>query len=342
VARKKKSSTSEARINQPVEQIPVVTPEIEDGYNGMVKRLVCLGCQRVFYLTETDYQSLHPTHCHTCSTKLVAEYEARRQQELTEQEQKAKGEIILALLADLAPKDTPEEAFVRGLAETNFKKDWNYGYHMLLCVPHHTEQMRTWHVVLTKEEENPKRSVHIRLLLIEWSKNCHMYLPYSKSIHYEKSLETRLEEIDRLIEREPTQPGCYDVKADLLVKLGEDQQALLWYDRAMELGTPNAYRYSRKGDVLARLDRAGEAMECYEKAISLEPDGIFGYTHKARLLEQLGRGEEALALYDAFITAHPSDLQGYLQKAMWFTKHDKYDEAHQIHLQGKLAAQKAD
>jgi tetratricopeptide (TPR) repeat protein len=342
MVRKKKLSAGEAINEEAVEKAPVITPEIEDGYNGMVKRLVCSACQRVFYLTETDYHSLHPTHCHTCSIKLVAEYEARRQQELTEQEQKAKDEIILAVIADSMKQDTPEEAFVRGLVETNFKKDWNYGYKMLLCVPHHTEQIRTWHVVLTKQEENPKRSIHIRLLLIELSKNCHMYLPYDKSIFYEKSLEAQLEEIDRLIEREPTKSGYYEMKADTLVKLGEDQQALLWYDRAMELDAPSAYRYCSKGDVLARLDRAGEAMEYYEKVISLEPDDIVGYTHKARLLEQLGRGEEALALYNAFITAHPSDLQGYLQKARWYIKHDKFEEARQIHLQGKLAAQKAD
>jgi tetratricopeptide (TPR) repeat protein len=341
VTKKKGQPINGASIDQPVEQIPVVTPEIEDGYNGMVKRLVCLCCQRVFYLTEADYRSLHPTHCHTCSTRLVTEYEARRQQEQTEQEQKAKGEIFLALLADLAKKDTPEEAFVRGLVESNFKKDWNYGYTMLLCVPCHTEQMRMWRVVLTKQEENPKRSIHIRLLLIEWSKNCHMFLPYSKSIHYERCLEEQLEDIDRLIEQEPTKSGFSEMKADTLVKLGEDQKALLWYDRAMELDIPNAYRYCSKGDVLARLDRAGEAMVCYEKVISLKPDDSIGYARKARLLEQLGREDEALALYDAFIAAHPFDHRGYLEKAMWFINSDKYDEAHQIHLQGKLAAQKA-
>jgi len=344
VSRKKKLPTNEpeSRPEPEPEKVPVVTPEIEDGYDGIVKRLVCLGCQRVFYLTDSDYHSLHPTHCHTCSTKLVAEYEARRQQELAEQEQKAKDEIILAVAADTMIQDTPEEAYVRGLVETKFKRDWNYGYKMLLCVPHHTEQMKTWSVVLTKQEENPKRSIHIRLLLIEWSKNSHMYLPYSKSIYYEKSLEAQLEEINGLIEREPTQSRFYEMKADTLVKLGEDQQALFWYNRAMELDAPNAYRYCREGDVLAHLDRAGEAMECYEKAISLEPDGINGYTYKARLLEQVGRDEEALALYDAFITAHPSDLQGYLQKARWFIKHDKFEEARLIHQEGRLASGKTD
>lgn len=342
MGRKKKLPASDEESRPEPENVPVVTPEIEDGYNGVVKRLACLGCQRIFYLTEADYQLLHPTHCHMCSQKLVAEHEAKRQQEITEQEQKAKDEILLAVLADLAKKDTPEEAYVRKLVETNFKKDWNYGYKMLMCFPRPIEKGRMWNVVLTKEEENPKRSIHIRLLLIELAKNSHMYLPYSKSIFYEKSIEAELEEIDRLIEQEPTKAGYYDMKADKLVKLGEDQQALLCYERTMELDAPKAHHYCSKGAVLARLDRAGEAMECYEKAISLEPDGIFGYTHKARLLEQLGRGEEALALYDAFITAHPTELEGYLQKAMWYIKQDKFEEAREVHLQGRLAAQKAD
>ncbi len=342
MGRKKELPVSGEEIQPESEKIPVVTPEIEDGYDGVVKRLVCLGCQRIFYLTDADYQVLHPTHCHMCSQKLVAEYETKRQQEITEQEQKVNGEIILALLADLTKKDTSEEAYVRKLVETNFKTDWKYGYKMLMCFPSHTEEMRAWRVVLTKGEENPKRSIHVRLLLIEFAENSHMYLPYSKSIIYEKSAEAELEEIDRLIEQDPTKAGHYEMKADKLVKLGEDQQALLYYERAMEMAVPDAYRYCRKGDVLARLDRTGEAMDCYEKAISLEPDDVFGYSHKARLLDQLGRGEEALALYDAFIETHSTDLQGYLQKAMWYIKQDKFEEAREIHLQGRLAAQKAE
>jgi tetratricopeptide (TPR) repeat protein len=340
--RKKELPASDVESGPEPEKTPVVTPEIEDGYNGVVKRLVCSSCQRVFYLTEADYQSLQPTHCHTCSTKLVAEYEARRQQEITEQEQQAKDEIILAVAADFVKKDTPEEAFVRKHVETKNKKDWNYGFKMLMCFPRHNEKGRAWDVTLTKQEENPKRSIHIRQFLIELDEHCYFHLPYSKHVLYEKSREAQLDEIERAIEREPAQPYYYGAKADTLAQLGEDQQALLWYDRALERDASNAHRYCSKGKVLARLDRAGEAMLYYEKAISLQPDDIIGYSSKARLLEQLGRDEEALALYNAFIEAHPTNLEGYLQKAMWYIRHDKFEEARTIHLQGKLAAQKAD
>ena len=344
MARRKKLSTSETVTDQPVENVPIVTPEIEDGYDGVVKRLVCLDCQRVFYLTDADFQSSHSTYCHACSIKLVAWYEAKRQKEATEQ--KEKDEIILALVADLQKplEDTPEEAFVRGLVETKCKKDWNYGYKMLMCFSRHDERGRTWDVVLTKDEENPKRSIHVRQLLIEWSENCHMYLPYSKSIFYETDREAvnRVKAMDSAIERHPNEPACYRAKADALVQLGEDQQALQYYDKAIELDASNIFSYCGKGDVLVHLDRAGEAMECYEKAISLEPDDISGYIHKARLLKELGRDEEVLALYDAFIAAHPTSLEGYLQKAMFYISHDKYEEARKIHLEGKLAVWEAD
>jgi DNA-directed RNA polymerase subunit RPC12/RpoP len=76
MARKKKPETSETATSLPVgsvEVVPIVTPEIADGYTGTVKRLICMGCQRVFYVTEADYRSLHPIQCHSCSTKLLAE-----------------------------------------------------------------------------------------------------------------------------------------------------------------------------------------------------------------------------------------------------------------------------
>jgi tetratricopeptide (TPR) repeat protein len=338
--RKKKPSPSVAITDQPVESVPVVTPEIADGYNGIVKRLVCAACQRIFYLTEADYHALHPTHCHPCSTRLVADDEAKRQQEITEQEQQIKRDIVMAIFADLNKPldDTPEEAFVRARVETKSKADWKYGFKMLLCVPHHSENGRMWHVVLTKDEEHPHRSIHVRLLLIEISENFHMFLPYDKSIYDGEKPKPTMEALEQAIEREPTRASAYTAKAERLVELGEDQQALQWYDQALALEA-SIYTYCSKGDVLARLDLTGEAMTCYEQAISLEPDDTYGYTHKARLLEHLGREEEALALYDAYIAAHPTDLKGYLRKALFYASQDRYEEARQIHAQGKLAAQ---
>lgn len=343
MAENPKITSHDTRNERSQEKAYVVTPEIEDGYNGIVKRLVCLNCQSVFYLTDADYQSLRPDHCHACSKKLVAQYEAKRQQEMSEEEQNANEEIYLAILADLMKpfKDTPEEAFVREHVETQNKKDWKYGFKMLRCAALPVEGKRAWSVVLTKREENSKESIHVDLMFMEWNKHCYIYFPYGKRVFYETSIEERLEKIDRRIQEEPTLPMHYSMKADKLVERGDDRQALEYYDKAIELEDPNIYHYCCKGEVLVRLGCQGEAMDCFEKAISLEPDDLNAYIHKAGLLDRLGRDEEAFALYDGYIAAHPTDLRGYLQKARFYFFHDQYEEARLTHMQGKRASQKA-
>jgi tetratricopeptide (TPR) repeat protein len=339
MARKKKPETSETATSLPVgsvEVVPIVTPEIADGYTGTVKRLICMGCQRVFYVTEADYRSLHPIQCHSCSTKLLAEYVAKKQQEKTEQEKKARGEIVRALVDDSLKTltDTPEQTFVRAMVETNIKSDFKYGYKMLMCIPHHSEKGRSWDVTMTKQKEHPKASTHIRFFLIELSKTdevgAYFYLPYDKTTYYETTVEEEIMKLDAAIERHPTEAIRYALKAEKLAEIGDTEQALQWFDKAITLSPSSSYTYSQEGALLERLERTGEAMQSYEKVISLEPDDVNGYAQKARLLDKLGREDEALALYDGFIAAHPTDLQGYVQKAMWYISHNQYEKAQEV------------
>ncbi len=44
-----------------------VTPEISDGYEGVVRKLVCLDCQNPFYIAKDDYERIYPQCCHACS-----------------------------------------------------------------------------------------------------------------------------------------------------------------------------------------------------------------------------------------------------------------------------------
>jgi hypothetical protein len=89
MARKQPSTNAEPPQAQ--EKAPVITPEIEDGYAGIVKRLFCSICQHVFYMTDADYQTMPPSVCHDCSMKAFREYEEKQRQELTARERKRHG-----------------------------------------------------------------------------------------------------------------------------------------------------------------------------------------------------------------------------------------------------------
>ena len=41
-------------------KIMEVTPELSDGYEGVVRKLVCLYCLKPFYIARDDYERIHP------------------------------------------------------------------------------------------------------------------------------------------------------------------------------------------------------------------------------------------------------------------------------------------
>ncbi|GCE04709.1 hypothetical protein KDAU_20380 [Dictyobacter aurantiacus] len=208
MARKRKPPTTTDEKTLEQEKAPVVTPEIEDGYDGIVKRLVCSTCHQTFYVTDADHKVLNPQACHDCSTKIFQDY----QQKLKEQE---------ILKADLEEAEkwkkileerersmyTADEWWVKTHVEEKMdKKSWNYGYKMLYCEECPCEKGRYWRVRIYKSDERSRTSTRIHLLLWKWDEHVIMYLPLWKDNYpydpqaWKKSLDERFPE---LLETDP-------------------------------------------------------------------------------------------------------------------------------------------
>lgn len=91
-------SVNTDHLPQEQEKAPVITPEIEDGYDGVVKRLSCSVCQHVFYVIDADYQALSPTACHDCSTKLLQDHQQRVKEEEIWQVEMNKAKAYIKIL----------------------------------------------------------------------------------------------------------------------------------------------------------------------------------------------------------------------------------------------------
>ena len=50
--------------------------------------------------------------------------------------------------------------------------------------------------------------------------------------------------------------------------------ALKYYDKAIELNPNNIYAFINKGNALAKLGKNEEALRCYDKAIDLNPKEV--------------------------------------------------------------------
>ena len=49
-----------------------VTPELGDGYEGVVRKIVCLDCQKPFYIAKDDFERIQAQYCHACSLQRIS------------------------------------------------------------------------------------------------------------------------------------------------------------------------------------------------------------------------------------------------------------------------------
>jgi len=97
----------------------------------------------------------------------------------------------------------------------------------------------------------------------------------------------------------------WDIKGVSLVNLGLKNQALVCYNRAIEMSRNYPYAWSNKGVVLNELGRNEEAVACYDQAIEISPHDERTWSNKANALHALGQDDDALGCCERAIALNP-------------------------------------
>ncbi len=97
-------------------------------------------------------------------------------------------------------------------------------------------------------------------------------------------------------------------------RLGGYEEALAYYDRALELDSQNSAAYRYKGSALDALGRYVEALECYDRALELDSGNCIVYFNKGNSLELLGRHKEAFRHYSKAMDLDPVSVYNYIMK----------------------------
>jgi len=72
-------------------------------------------------------------------------------------------------------------------------------------------------------------------------------------------------------------------------KDGNNENALIEYDKALETDPKHVSAWNNKGIVLSRLKRFEEAISCYDKAIELNPEYANAWYNKANALRNFAQ-----------------------------------------------------
>ncbi|MCK4970844.1 MAG: tetratricopeptide repeat protein, partial [Thermoplasmata archaeon] len=84
------------------------------------------------------------------------------------------------------------------------------------------------------------------------------------------------------------------------------EQAIAFYDKAIELNNNFDDAWNNKGNVLDDMGKYEDAIACYDKAIEINPNYEVAWNNKGYALGMLKRVEEAIECYDKAIEIKPN------------------------------------
>ena len=131
---------------------------------------------------------------------------------------------------------------------------------------------------------------------------------------------------DKALELDPNNEFTWSSKAHCFRKLKLYEEAIVWYDKALELDPNNEIFWFFKARCFEELKLYEEAIEAMNKAKNIDPTNV-GFWHKLGDYSYfLGRYEEALAYYDESLKHNPSKFEieaTTMMKAIVYNKLNK-------------------
>jgi tetratricopeptide (TPR) repeat protein len=79
-------------------------------------------------------------------------------------------------------------------------------------------------------------------------------------------------------------------------------EAIKWYDKAINLDINNSEAWFDKGCALGQQKKYNEAIECYDKALAIKPDYVDALNNKGWTLSKMKKYNEAIECYDNAFT----------------------------------------
>ncbi|WP_445250761.1 tetratricopeptide repeat protein [Microcoleus sp. OTE_8_concoct_300] len=132
---------------------------------------------------------------------------------------------------------------------------------------------------------------------------------------------------DRALELDANYQLVWANRGNVLDNLKRYDEALVSYDRALELDANYQWFWCMRGNVLENLKRYEEALESYDLAIELDANYQLAWALRGFLLENLKRYEEALVSYDRALELDANDKLAWSWRGDVLDNLKRYEEA---------------
>lgn len=163
--------------------------------------------------------------------------------------------------------------------------------------------------------------------LITCDANSFRIIKRADKFYDSEKYQEAVEYYDKALEINPTVDEIYYRKGTALDNLGQYEKAIACYNKAIEINPLDDTFYSSKAYSLDCLCKYQEAILCYDEAIELNPRESIYYYNKGYSLFQSEKFEEALECFDKAIMINCNDKEAYVYKAQALEELSRYEES---------------
>jgi tetratricopeptide (TPR) repeat protein len=139
--------------------------------------------------------------------------------------------------------------------------------------------------------------------------------------------EDAIMEFDKAIELKPGFTEAWTGKGIAVGNLGRIDESLELFNKAIKINPDDVEAWYQKGFALGKLERFEEALKAFKKVIAVKPDDTKPWVSKGVVLGYLGRHEEALEAYKEVIKRSPDDYEIWFRKGITLGYLGRHGEA---------------
>lgn len=155
----------------------------------------------------------------------------------------------------------------------------------------------------------------------------HEYFRGGAAHYLANDKEDQTRRIELALAIQPDDPFLMRALAISLSNNSHDEEALAWFDRALEKNPLDYVAMRRKGVSLSRLGRYDEALMWFDNALQTNPLDSASMRNLGVSLSKCGRNEEAIGWFDKALAVNPRDFAAIRQKGVSYSMMGQLDKA---------------
>jgi len=117
------------------------------------------------------------------------------------------------------------------------------------------------------------------------------------------------------------------IEGDELFAKEKYEEAIVCYNKAIEINPNNENAWGWKGNCLSSMQRYEEAIVCFNKIIELNPNDEYAWNFKGNCLLLMQRYEEAIVCLNKAIELNQNNENAWGWKGNWLSDMQRYEEA---------------